>query len=136
MTQLWRLSAGLLLACSLAEATSAATLRDWFGTYDMNHDGWRGTLTISDSKVDCAAPAWCALVLRYRDAEGNDRRARIQRMDAQLDRMTFVIEFPGNRQRFDAYLFSHEPIGEVGLSASSRSASLPPKWPCVCRSVP
>ena len=29
---------------------------EWFGTYAMNHDGWRGTLTITDTPADCARP--------------------------------------------------------------------------------
>ncbi len=100
----------------LAQPAAAITLRDWLGTYAMNHDGWQGTLTIAESKADCAAPAWCALVLRYVDADGNARRARIERMDDRLQQMTFTIAFPGNRQRFDAYLFSHDPGKMAGVT--------------------
>ena len=82
----------------------------------MNHDGWRGTLTIAESKADCASPVWCALVLRYVDADGNARRGRIERMDERRQQMTFTIAFPGNRQRFDAYLFSHVPGKMAGVT--------------------
>jgi hypothetical protein len=104
--------------CSLGLAHPAAALtpRDWLGTYAMNHDGWRGTLTIAESKADCASPVWCALVLRYVDADGNARRGRIERMDERRQQMTFTIAFPGNRQRFDAYLFSHEPGKIAGVT--------------------
>jgi hypothetical protein len=108
----------LIAVClsGLAQPAAALGLRDWLGTYAMNHDGWQGTLTVSESKADCAAPRWCAFVLRYVDAQGNARRARIERMDDRLQQMTFTIAFPGNRQRFDAYLFSHDPGKMAGVT--------------------
>jgi hypothetical protein len=108
----------LVAAClsGLAQPAAALGLHDWLGTYAMNHDGWQGTLTISESKAECAAPKWCALVLQYVDAQGNARRARIERMDDRLQQMTFTIAFPDNRQRFDAFLFSHDPGKMAGVT--------------------
>jgi len=106
----------VILSLGLAHPAAALTTRDWVGTYAMNHDGWRGTLTVAESKADCASPAWCALALRYVDAEGNARRGRIERMDDRRQQMTFTISFPGNRQRFDAYLFSREPGKMAGVT--------------------
>ncbi|HXV08341.1 MAG TPA: hypothetical protein VD791_09950 [Burkholderiales bacterium] len=108
--------AAAICSLGLAQPAAALTVRDWLGTYTMNHDGWRGTLTISESKADCASPAWCALVLRYVDADGNARGGRIERMDERRQQMTFTISFPRNRQRFDAYLFSHEPGKMAGVT--------------------
>jgi hypothetical protein len=100
----------------LAQPAAALGLRDWLGTYAMNHDGWQGTLTVSESKADCVAPKWCALALRYVDAQGNARRARIESMDDRLQQMTFSIAFPEHRQRFDAFLFSHDPGKMAGVT--------------------
>jgi hypothetical protein len=49
------------------QALGDANLDEWIGTWSMNHDGHVGTLIISDSKVDCAGPAWCSMALRYID---------------------------------------------------------------------
>lgn len=117
----------------------AVTIRDWVGTYEMDHDGWRGTLMITDTKVNCAQPAWCAFALRYRDANGQLRNGRIERMDDQLQHMTFVIAFPDNVQHFDGYLFSHESgriagttywggrtFGFYALRQTAGAATVPP----------
>ncbi len=108
--------AAALCSLGLAQPAAALTPRDWLGTYAMNHDGWRGTLTIAQGKADCASPAWCALVLRYVDADGNARRGLIERMDERRQQMTFTISFPRHRQRFDAYLFGREPGKMAGVT--------------------
>ena len=72
----------------------------------MNHDGWRGTLVISDSKVDCATSAWCHLVLKYLDVQGKQITGKIDKIDQKFQHMTFSLNFPNNRQKFDAYVFS------------------------------
>src|SRR5437660_1759960 len=76
-----------------------AQIRDWLGQYAMNHDGHPGTLLIRDSKLGCATSPWCSLVLRYTDANGAQFAGRIERVDQNLQHMTFVIGFPGNLQR-------------------------------------
>lgn len=83
-----------------------ATKEDWYGTWSMNHDGFAGTLTISDTKVDCGGPLWCDMAIRYQDNKGVRRNGRIERIDNNGQHMTFYLEFPGSRQRFDAYIFS------------------------------
>jgi hypothetical protein len=89
-----------------SQAAADAQVHEWIGEYDMNHDGWIGTLKISDSKRDCATSRWCHLVLTYADSNGNQRSGSIDRIDDRWQHMAFHISFPGNRQRFDAYLFS------------------------------
>ena len=42
-----------------------AEVHEWIGRYNMNHDGFVGTLSIEDSKRDCATSRWCHLVLKY-----------------------------------------------------------------------
>jgi hypothetical protein len=106
----------LFASIIVASTVNAIEINDWLGTYDMDHDGWRGTLIISETKFECARPAWCSLALSYRDSQGNDRSARIEKMDARLQQMTFVIAFPGNRQRFTGYLFSHSPGKIAGVT--------------------
>jgi hypothetical protein len=66
----------------------------------MNHDGWKGVLTLRDSKKDCAVPAWCSMAIRYTDSKGNRHRARIERVDDKFQHMAFYIDFDGNEQKF------------------------------------
>jgi hypothetical protein len=87
-------------------ARGDAAISDWPGQYAMNHDGHLGTLLIVDSKRDCAGLPWCHLVLTYRDKNGVESSGRIDRIDQNFQHMLFQVEFPGNLQRFDAYLFS------------------------------
>jgi len=91
-------------------------IHDWLGEYKMNHDGWTGTLRISGSKVDCFKPAWCGVVIRYRDAKGNLHKCRIKKMDQNLNHMEFYIHFPNNWQKFDAYLFSWDKSKMAGTT--------------------
>lgn len=79
---------------------------EWFGSWAMNHDGHTGTLRISDSKVDCASSLWCDMVLRYTDNKGATFNGQILSIDSNGQHMVFYINFPGNRQKFDAYIFS------------------------------
>src|SRR5262245_11738834 len=83
-----------------------AQVHEWIGQWDMNHDGWRGTLIVSDSKVDCATSPWCHLILKYTDAQGKQITGRIEKIDQKFQHMTFYLNLPNNTQKFDAYLFS------------------------------
>ena len=87
---------------TLADAEKA----DWFGTWTMNHDGFAGTLTISDTKADCAGPLWCDMAITYVNDKGVKHSGRIQRIDSKGQHMVFYLNFPGNRQKFDAFIFS------------------------------
>jgi hypothetical protein len=83
-----------------------AQKQEWFGTWSMNHDGFAGSLRITDSKVDCASSAWCDMVLRYVNDKGVTQTGSIETIDSKGQHMVFYINFPGNRQKFDAYIFS------------------------------
>jgi hypothetical protein len=93
-----------------------AEVHEWIGTYDMNHDGWPGTLAIRDSKVDCASSRWCALVLQYTDRDGVRRSGAIETIDDKNQHMAFTIDFPDNRQKFDAFLFSWDKSKVAGIT--------------------
>jgi hypothetical protein len=92
----------LLPANLLADAEK----REWFGNWSMNHDGFAGTLRVSDLKVDCASSAWCDMAINYVDNTGVNHRGSIEKIDDNGQHMVFYINFPGNRQKFDAYIFS------------------------------
>ena len=83
-----------------------ASKQDWFGDWAMNHDGFAGTLRIADTKVDCASSAWCDLAISYVDNRGVRHSGRIAGIDDKGQHMVFYINFPGNQQKFDAYIFS------------------------------
>lgn len=105
---------GLLLVPHQTHAD--ASLDEWIGTWSMNHDGHVGTLLISDSQMDCGGPAWCSMALRYIDSEGVTFSGRIDQVVDKYQHMVFYINFPGNRQRFDAYIFSWDKSKMAGTT--------------------
>jgi len=82
----------------------------------MNHDGHVGTLLISDSKLDCGGPAWCSMAVRYIDSERVAFSGRIDQIEDKNQHMVFYINFPGNRQRFDGYIFSWDKSKLAGTT--------------------
>jgi hypothetical protein len=97
-------------------AAAQIQVGEWVGVYDMTHDGHVGTLHIDDTKVDCASPAWCALRLSYVDANDTRIPAAVRGLDQDGQHMVFDILFPGNRQRFQAYLMSWDKTKMAGTT--------------------
>jgi len=93
-----------------------AQIAEWIGEFAMNHDGFQGTLRIEDSKRDCAAPAWCHLVISYVDVNGARLRATIRIIDQAFQHIVFYVAFPGNNQRFDGYLMSWDKSRMAGTT--------------------
>ena len=113
--------AWLLMLVALAGSTAASadfTIAQWHGDYLMNHDGWRGTLRLQPDPAQqgCTTSAWCATQGFYEDSSGQRLPVRVVAMDPSGIRMSFVIEFPGNPQRFDANLFSRSPDLMAGVT--------------------
>jgi len=106
----------LMLLVVPARIGADAQIAEWIGDYAMNHDGHRGTLTIADSKADCAGSAWCHLVASYTGTDGVRHPARIRQIDQAHQHMVLEISFPGNRQRFDAYLMSWDKTAIAGTT--------------------
>ena len=90
---------------------------EWFGNWAMNHDGFAGTLRIVDRPVDCASTAWCDMALSYVDDKGVRIPGTIERIDDKGQHMTFYLNFPGNRQKFDAYIFSWNKARMAGTTS-------------------
>lgn len=107
---------GLLVVFAPARIGADAQIAEWIGDYSMIHDGHQGMLRIADSKADCAGSAWCHLVVAYTGADGTRHPARILRIDQAFQHMILEIAFPGNRQRFDAYLFSWDKSRMAGTT--------------------
>lgn len=107
---------GLVVLLAPARIGADAQITEWIGDYAMVHDGHQGTLRIADSKRDCGSSPWCHLVVSYIGADGVRRPARILRIDQAFQHMTLEIAFPGNRQRFDAYLFSWDKSRMAGTT--------------------
>ncbi|HEY5969593.1 MAG TPA: hypothetical protein VIU35_16545 [Chitinophagaceae bacterium] len=97
-------------------SNSANTKQEWFGQWNMNHDGFAGTLTISGTKVDCATTLWCDMSISYVNSKGERINGSIERIDNNLQHMVFFLNFPGNRQKFDAYLFSWDKKNLAGTT--------------------
>ncbi|MFO0793845.1 MAG: hypothetical protein U0586_07260 [Candidatus Brocadiaceae bacterium] len=116
MKNLAILSIVCLLSLLPLSAWADVKIHEWYGQYDMNHDGWRGILVIGDSKRDCAAPPWCSMTLSYTDSKGARHQARIERLDDNLQHMVFYVDFQGNQQKFDAYLFSWDKTRIAGTT--------------------
>jgi hypothetical protein len=69
-------------------------VNDWAGSYDMNHDGWRGTLT-----VQSVAPA---VHVTYRDSKGTTLPVTASINSAKPHELTLFIKFSNdNNQKFD-----------------------------------
>lgn len=105
---------GLLLLSTNVFADAAKA--DWFGTWTMNHDGMRGSLRIVDLPIDCAPAAWCDMGITYTNDKGVRFTGKIERVQDKWQHMTFYINFPNNRQRFDAYIFSWEKSKLAGTT--------------------
>src|SRR6266568_8736596 len=99
-------SSTLFFLCWPTRVFADAQISDWVGQYTMNHDGFVGKLEILNARRKCNTLAWCALILRYTDAKAVPSIGRIESVDQNFQHMVFYLEFPGNPQRFDAYLFS------------------------------
>jgi hypothetical protein len=113
-----RIFHALLLGATLAPTSVAAdaVIGDWIGEYSMIHDGIPGRLTIADSKKDCRTPPWCHFILSYVTREGERRSGRVERIEDRFQHMVFSIQFPGNLQRFDAYLMSWDKTKMAGTT--------------------
>jgi hypothetical protein len=111
-------SGAILLALCFFQchAFADAVIHEWIGRYAMNHDGWAGTLSISDSKQDCATSPWCHLVLQYTDSNGRRLSGTIASVDQKFQHMVFFINFPNGRQKFDGYLFSWDKTKMAGTT--------------------
>src|SRR5438105_8569972 len=94
-----------LLAVS-GKAPADAQIGDWIGQYTMNHDGHVGQLVIGATKKKCAKAPWGFLWIRYTDSKGASSSGYVSEINQNGQRMVFLIDFPGNRQQFEAYLFS------------------------------
>lgn len=101
-------------------ASTAEFLR---GTWDMEHDGWKGVLIINriwNSRVEkigsCGYPVWSisgtytgqdgkqyAMTGKIGGQDPNDRNAGCKRSDHKV---TFTIAFPNNNQGFEGYVFT------------------------------
>src|SRR6266536_4712721 len=87
-------------------ARASLIKEDWLGQWNMNHDGFNGKLIISDSRLNCTNTVWCSMNIHYINNEGRTISGTIEKIDDHWQHMVFYLNFPGNRQKFDAYLFS------------------------------
>ena len=81
----------IALACALFFPTTLyadAQKSEWFGSWQMNHDGHVGTLVITDSKVDCATTPWCDMVLSY-TGNGQSFSGKIVTIGDRLQHIAF-----------------------------------------------
>lgn len=108
--------ASLVLLVAPVRTGADAQIAEWIGDYAMNHDGHLGTLRITDTKADCATTPWCHLAATYTDTHGARRAGRIRQIDQAFQHMVLEIAFPGNRQRFDAYLMSWDKTKMAGTT--------------------
>lgn len=106
----------LLLLISAATLRADAVKRDWFGEWRMSLDGRPGTLRISDTPADCASSPWCDMAISFVGGDGVRRRGTIERIDSNFQHMVFYLDFPGNRQKFDAYIFSWDKSKLAGTT--------------------
>jgi hypothetical protein len=78
---------------------------EWNGTWTMNHDGWRGQLSILANNH-----------VQYRDAKGQLRYGRVVSVTDRNQRMRFYIDFSDHRQYFTAHIFSWDKKKMAGTT--------------------
>jgi hypothetical protein len=110
----FRILVFLLLCPCLMRA--AITPQDWVGSYQMNHDGHVGMLSVSLSTAKCAKLPCPGLAVQYRDEHGASYGGIVTALDDEGQHMAFTIEFPGAPQRFDVYLFSFDKTRMAGTT--------------------
>ena len=93
-----------------------ARVSDWIGSYGFNHDGHLGTLDIRDSKIDCNTTPWCHLRVSYRNSNGQRYTGDITWMSKNGQNLKFSLNFPGNRQPFNAFIFSWDKSKIAGTT--------------------
>ena len=82
----------------------------------MIHDGWQGTLRIRNTKADCMTTSWCAMAVSYKNNKGEHYQGHIEKIDEKGQHMIFHLNFPNNKQKFDAYLFSWDKNKMAGVT--------------------
>jgi hypothetical protein len=109
-----RLVTFLLLCIPLLH--SDADRQDWIGEFAMNHDGHLGTLRISPPKKKCRSMPCPGFELQYTDQNGASYPGSVDLLDDRGQHMQFTIEFPGNRQVFEMYIFSFDKTKLAGTT--------------------
>ncbi len=84
--------------------------KEWIGSWSMNHDGWRGILTVSDFINIRLPPGLTLTIVRasYKGADGTIYSVAGLRDASNSHHLSITIAFPDNNQTFDLYLFSQE----------------------------
>jgi hypothetical protein len=80
----------------------------------MNHDGLAGTLKII--KTDCETTKLCEMAINYVNDKGIKYTGSIEKIEDKGQHMIFYLNFPGNRQKFDAYIFSWDKQKLAGIT--------------------
>lgn len=106
-------AAFLLLLSPLVMAD--ADRQDWIGEYGINHDGHPGTLRITQGKCRRGLPC-TGLAVQYADENGTEYRGSVLVVDENGQHMRFTINFPGNAQIFDVYIFSFDKSKLAGTT--------------------
>ena len=94
-----------------------AVKSDWVGNWKMNHDGRVGVLRIAQRSVTCTTSPWCDMELSYVDSNGTAHTGSIQLINEMWQHLVFNINFPGNQQRFEIYLFSWDKLNAAGTTS-------------------
>jgi hypothetical protein len=110
-----------LLACFLlflvpVQLRADADRQDWIGEYAMNHDGHLGTLRIMPSIRKCSRMPCPGLEVQYVDEHGAAYTGSVDVLDQAGQHMTFTLEFPGNPQVFNVYIFSFDKTKLAGTT--------------------
>jgi hypothetical protein len=114
---------GVILDRSAIPGRSGTSNRnDWIGSWAMNHDGWRGTLTITGF-TDIRLP-WPNANLIIAHASYKAANGTVLLVSGLLDttnhhRLGLTIAFPDSNQPFEIYQFSRENDNAAGITTWS-----------------
>ncbi len=102
----------MLLGDAVSLRADGLSLNSWLGRYSINRNGHvDGTLVITDSKVECSTPSWCAMRASFEYANGDRSTCSIVRMDQ--GNMLMVLRM-GN-STWEIYLFSFDTDKMAGI---------------------
>jgi hypothetical protein len=93
-----------------------ADRQDWIGEYAMNHDGHPGTLRIVPSRRKCRSMPCPGLEVQYVDDHGAAYSGTVDVLDENGQHVAFTVEFPGNPQVFNVYIFSFDKTKLAGTT--------------------
>ena len=102
----------------IAGTSGSTSESGWIGSWDMDHDGWQGTLTITGLTTIPLGflPPVTLVEASYKASDGTVSAVTGTVDAADSQHLQLTIDFPGNSQPFQLYKFSLEQDNAAGTT--------------------